>query len=211
MDSALEFVLELFVTLVGVGGLDEVVDESKEESTVAGAHELLGGFGFLFPAVEREAAFVVAIFALTRAEGFLAHGWDPFFFVAHGGSFKKKWELKRCFPEIGKSREDTLVDETGPLFVAGKAALGGIHRHFFEISEAQAKDPRSNSELLGHFGITHQAIVGVEEDAESGFQKEREGVGLEVGTSSGVDVTGEAHFKRNTMVEDIAGEGSQLQ
>lgn len=89
MDGALKIVLEVFLTFVGVGRFDEVVDESKEEGAIARAHQLLGGLGFLLPAMERKAAFVVAILALARAEGFLAHGWDSVSFLSHAGSFEK--------------------------------------------------------------------------------------------------------------------------
>lgn len=89
VDGALKIVLEVFLTFVGVGRFDEVVDESKEEGAIARAHQLLGGLGLLFATMEGQAAFVVALFALAGAEGFLAHGWDSVSFLSHAGSFEK--------------------------------------------------------------------------------------------------------------------------
>jgi len=86
MDRVLEVAFEFFFATVGVGGFDEVIDESKEEGAVTRAHEFLGGVRFLLAPVVGQAAFVVALFTFARTEGFFARGWDPVTVVAHGRS-----------------------------------------------------------------------------------------------------------------------------
>ena len=78
VDGVFEFAFKIYASGVGMGGFDEVVDETKKESAVARAHECLGGFGKGLVLMKGQAAILVALFALAGAERKVAFFWDFF-------------------------------------------------------------------------------------------------------------------------------------
>ena len=78
VDGVFEFAFKIYASGVGMGGFDEIVDETKKESAVARAHECLGGFGKGLVLMKGQAAILVAFFALAGAERKVAFFWDFF-------------------------------------------------------------------------------------------------------------------------------------
>lgn len=72
--------------LVGVGGLEEVVEEAEKVGAVSRPHQERGGLGPGSSVVEGHAAGGIALPAiLAGADRFLAHSRDFFAGAVHGG------------------------------------------------------------------------------------------------------------------------------
>ena len=61
------------------------------------------------------------------------------------------------------------MDQGDAILVRSEAALGGIDRNFFEVTEGEIEILGGDREFLGHLGVAHEAVIGIEEHSESGF------------------------------------------
>lgn len=80
-----QLTLQSRLTGFGMGRLNQVVDEAKEISTVAGPHQLLSRLGFGFPVVILHTTVRVTESALARTEGLLSFTGDFFSVLRHPG------------------------------------------------------------------------------------------------------------------------------
>ena len=53
--------------------------------------------------------------------------------------------------------------------MVGKADFCGVEGHFFEVMEGEVENFSCDGELLGHLGVAHKSVVGVEKNPEAGF------------------------------------------
>lgn len=98
------------------------------------------------------------------------------------------------------------MDEVDAFVVGCETAFHGIGGHLFEVGEGEVEEVGREGEFLGHFGVAHEAVIGVEEDAEAGLVEDGKGVFFEIGAGSGVEITGEAHLDGDAAVDDESGE-----
>jgi hypothetical protein len=101
---------------------------------------------------------------------------------------------------------DNGVDEVAPLVVRKKGALHGVDGELLEIVNGEAEGIRGGFELPGHRGITHEAVIGVEGDAEFLLVENPERMLFEAAGRAGVDVADEANLEGGALVENILGD-----
>ena len=116
----------------------------------------------------------------------------------------------RGVAEFGVAGFDGGVDEVDALVVGEEGALHGIDGDFFEVVDGESVSFLCGLEFLGHAGVTHQAIVGIEGDAKFFLIEDFEGMLGEAARGTGVDVADQADFQRNSFVEDVLGEVPQF-
>lgn len=109
VDVAFVFRLQVGFAGVGVGGLDEVVDETEIVGAVSGAHEVLGGL-WLGPAVvEEHAALVVAFVAAAGTGADFAFARDFFGGVHSGGVLRRGTGKSIVEPRMNANGKDLAL------------------------------------------------------------------------------------------------------
>ena len=76
--------------------------------------------------------------------------------------------------------------------------------------QPQSNASTSFSELLRHRDVTHQAVVGVDRDAEAQVGQESDRMFLDGAGRAGVHVRRRTHLERNAEVTDVAGQATEL-
>lgn len=89
-----------------------------------------------------------------------------------------------------------------------EGALDRVNGDFFKIVNREVKGPHGDLKLLGHAGVAHEAVIGIDGDAEAGIKEDAEGVFLQGGSGSGVHVAEEAALKGDALIENKLGECS---
>src|SRR5580658_1686357 len=108
------------------------------------------------------------------------------------------------------ARLDQRIDDFAALLVRQESALHRVDCNFFKVIERQAEGIGCSFEFLGHGGIAHQAIIGVESNAKFLLIENPERMFGQAGSGSGMDVADQAHLQRNSLVENVLREVTQF-
>ena len=70
------------------------------------------------------------------------------------------------FADSRIARLDSGINEVDTFLVGQKSAFHCVDRDFLKVVQRQSKGVRGGFEFLGHRGVAHQPIIGVQRDAE---------------------------------------------
>ena len=104
--------------------------------------------------------------------------------------------------DSGKAGFDGVEDDADAFVEWGERAFHGVEREFFEFGQAEVEQLGGEGGFLGHRGIAHQAVVGIEADAEAAAEEQAERMVFEAGAGTGMEVAEQAHFQRDAAVEN---------
>ena len=114
-------------------------------------------------------------------------------------------------PDFLETGFDGLVDDADAFVEIGKCAFHGIDGELFEVGQGEVEEFGGEPGFLAHAGIAHQAVIGVEADAEATTEEKTKGMVFQAAASAGVEVAGEAHFKGHAPVEYVLGEAAEFE
>ena len=87
-----------------------------------------------------------------------------------------------------------------------KGLEGGLEAGEYELLYVPKWNPNfgvRKPQLLGHRCVGDQAVVRIDGHSEAQIEVELEGVGLEIGDSTGLHIAGRTAFKRQAVIIDI--------
>ncbi len=108
------------------------------------------------------------------------------------------------------ARLDDFVDESNALVVGKKGAFHGVDGDLLEVVEVQVEGVAGGLEFFGHGRVAHEAVVGVERDAELLLKENFEGMLGEALCGAGLHVAKKADFERDSLVENVLGQVAQF-
>src|SRR5580693_4169365 len=112
--------------------------------------------------------------------------------------------------DFGVAGLEDVVDEIAALVIGEECAFHGVDGEYFEVVEGQAKGVGGGLEFLGHGGVAHQAVVGIQRDAEFLLIESFEGMLGEAARGAGLHVAEQADFQRNSFVENVLRDVAQF-
>ena len=115
---------------------------------------------------------------------------------------------------LSDSREagfDRVEDDLDALVVGSEGALDRIERELFQIGQTQVEQSGGEFGFLGHRGVAHEPVVGVEANAEAAAEEHAEGMLLKTRAGTGVEVAYQAHFQGHATVQNILRERAELE
>jgi hypothetical protein len=95
---------------------------------------------------------------------------------------------RKGFAHAGVSWLNDVVDEFAAFIVADESALHSVNSDFLQVIERQAERRHGELEFLGHTGVAHEPIVGIQGDSEPALKEKLEGMFREAGGGAGVDI-----------------------
>src|SRR5580765_5288998 len=98
---------------------------------------------------------------------------------------------------------DHVVDQLNAPIVGDERALHRVDRDLLEVVEVQPEHVLSDVEFFRHRRVAHQAVVGVERDAELAAVVHAEGMRLDALGRTGVNVAAQTDLQRNPLVEHV--------
>src|SRR5438067_8846564 len=112
--------------------------------------------------------------------------------------------------DLGVARLDYGVDEIATAVVGKKGALHRVDGDFLKVLQGQTKSILGSFEFLGHGGVAHQAVVGVQCYAKFLLIENFKGMLGKAAGGAGMNIADQANFQRNPFVENVLREVAQF-